>query len=384
MSVFCFALALKTDLKIYWFILPIFLALSFLTKQTPTGHIFIIISLLSAIYFLFNFNLKKILYGLLGSISIVSIFFIILFLGKVPLSSFIDQYVLFPLTIGKIRYDYFLLPLEFSRIVLRFKLIHLASIILVLVSIKYIINNFKYLVHKEFLITLSLILTSYAFIAHQLMTINGMFIFFIIPVLVGFSHIYYLKHFKENKYILPFLLILSISSTVWYGNKYINKRDFMDLRNANMNINIGAEILDDRLKGLKWISCLAPKNPKKELSNLLEVVKIIKNDDREKIIVTDYQILSVVMSIYDYSPSQVWFLNHVAFSNKKSIHFKKYKKFLIDHLNKNKTKIVYIVKPLWGGNEVFEVGLDKSCLKKTKITEILDSYLLQQCVELKH
>ena len=216
------------------------------------------------------------------------------------------------------------------------------------------------------------------------MTINGMFVFFIIPILVGFSHIYYLKHFKENKYILFFLLILSIGSTLWYGNKYINKRDFMDLRNADMSIKIDAETLDNKLKGLKWISCLAIENPKKELSNLLEVIKIIKNDDREKIIVTDYQVISVIMSIYDYSPSQVWFLNHVALSNKKSDHFKKYKKFLINHLNKNKTKIVYIIKPLWGGNEVFEEGLDKSCLKKTKITEILDSYLLQQCVELKH
>ena len=134
----------------------------------------------------------------------------------------------------------------------------------------------------------------------------------------------------------------------------------------------------------KYVVYTAIENPKKELSNLLEVIKIIKNDDREKIIVTDYQVISVIMSIYDYSPSQVWFLNHVALSNKKSDHFKKYKKFLINHLNKNKTKIVYIIKPLWGGNEVFEEGLDKSCLKKTKITEILDSYLLQQCVELKH
>ena len=32
-SIFCFALALKTNLKIYWFLLPIFLGISFLSKQ---------------------------------------------------------------------------------------------------------------------------------------------------------------------------------------------------------------------------------------------------------------------------------------------------------------------------------------------------------------
>ncbi len=39
-SLFCFILALKTDLKIYWFLLPIILILSFLSKQTPTGYFF--------------------------------------------------------------------------------------------------------------------------------------------------------------------------------------------------------------------------------------------------------------------------------------------------------------------------------------------------------
>ena len=85
-----------------------------------------------------------------------------------------------------------------------------------------------------------MIRTSYAFIMHQLMTINGMFIFFIIPILVGFSHIFFLKYFENKKYILYVLLILSLSSTVHYWHKYINKRDFMDLRNANMSNYIDA------------------------------------------------------------------------------------------------------------------------------------------------
>ena len=44
-AVYCFILALKTNLKIYWFVLPIIIGISFLTKQAPTGQIFLIISL---------------------------------------------------------------------------------------------------------------------------------------------------------------------------------------------------------------------------------------------------------------------------------------------------------------------------------------------------
>ena len=41
----------------------------------------------------------------------------------------------------------------------------------------------------------------------------------------------------------------------------------MDLRNANFDTVIDASVIDHKLKGLKWISCLNPDNPKKEISN---------------------------------------------------------------------------------------------------------------------
>ena len=382
-AVFCFILALNTNLKIYWFLLPIILLLSFLTKQSPTGYIFLIIVFLSFVYFVFNFNINKIVCGLLGSIAIISIFLTILFIGKISFVSFFEQYILFPLTIGKIRYEHLLFPLEFSRIFLRFKLIHLSSIILIIISIKNIKNNFKYFKDNEFLIILSLIGSSYALIAHQLMTINGMFIFFIIPILTGFSHIYYLKHYKNKKYILHLIVFLAISSTLYYGNKYIHKRDFMDLRNANMKNAVDARVLDSKLRGLKWITCLNPNEPKKEISQLLEVMNIIKNDQRNKSIITDYQHISVILSSYDYSPSQVWFINHVAKQDKKSKYFKMYKRLFINQLNQNRIEVAYVIKPLWGNDDVFEKSLSQSCFKKIKVTEILDSYILQECEELK-
>ena len=374
-SIYIFALALKTNSKIYWFILPISLGFSFLTKQAPTGHFILIILFLSALHFIFYFNIKNIIFGFLGSLTFIFIFLITIIITKIPLNSFLDQYIFFPISLGENRLD-FLFPLEFTRIFLRFKLIHLSSLLLIIISVKKIIENYKYLKSNEFLISLALVGSSYALIAHQLMTINGIFIFFLIPILAGFSHVYYLKYFKNKKYISYLLILLSISSTVHYGNKYINTRDFMDLRKVNMEKAVDAKILDKKLTGLQWITTIYPNDPNKEILNLLEVIKIIKKDTRNKMLVSDYQFISVILSSYDFSPNKYWYKHHVypAIGHE---YFNTYRNFFINKLVENKIQIVYIIKPLWGDNNVLETIIDKDCVKKKSLTDILDSYLLE-------
>jgi len=381
-SLLIFILALKTNSKTYWFFLPIVLAISFLTKQTPTGNIFLLISFLSCVYFIINFEFKKILLGLLGSFTIIFFFFIILFLTEIPFESFYEQYILFPLSIGKTRVEYFLFPLEFSRIFLRFKLIHIPLFILIFLSFIKIKKNLKYLKSNDFLIIVSLIAASYIFIAHQLMTINGMFIFFIIPILGSFLHIYFFEQYKSKNYILYLFIILTICSSIHYGNKYIHKRDFMDLRKANFDKAIDGSILDSKLKGLKWISCLKPNDSKREITNLIDSINLIKNDMRVKGIITEYQFISVILEVYDYSPTQVWFINHVVNENKDSRFFRSYKKLLVNKIKKHKIEVFYLIKPFWNDDKIFEKGLSKSCYKKTKLNEILDVYQLLNCEDL--
>jgi len=380
-SIYVFILALKTKSKFYWFILPAVLIMAFLTKQAPTGYFILIIAFLSIIYFIFNFNLEKFFSGFLGLIVAGSIFASILIVFEIPFLSFFQQYILYPLSIGGSRTD-LLFPLEFTRIILRFKLIHLSLLILLIVSIKGILKGYKYLKSDEFMITLSLISSAFALIIHQLMTINGMFIFFIIPILTGFSHVYFLRYFKSKKYILYLLIFLSLASTVHYWNKYINKRDFIDLSKANIATAIDAKILDKKLNGLKWITLGYMENPKKEISYLKEAMNIIKNDNKVKTIVTDYQFISVAMSLYDNSPNAYWFKHHV-YPEKGHKHFAIYKKFFISKLKENKIKVVYTVKPLSGDDDVLDEILNKNCVKKISITKILDSHLLLDCEDLR-
>ena len=46
-AVYFFILALKTNLKIYWLLIPVILGISLLTKQTPTAHFVLIIGFYS-------------------------------------------------------------------------------------------------------------------------------------------------------------------------------------------------------------------------------------------------------------------------------------------------------------------------------------------------
>ena len=100
-SIYLFILALKKNEKIYWMLLPISLGFSFLTKQAPTGHFILIILFLSIFHFIFYFNLKNIIYGFLGSLIFIFIFLLTILITKIPITSFFNQYIFFPISLGE-------------------------------------------------------------------------------------------------------------------------------------------------------------------------------------------------------------------------------------------------------------------------------------------
>ena len=121
-------------------------------------------------------------------------------------------------------------------------------------------------------------------------------------------------------------------------------------------------------------------------------IGIIKNDSRNKIIVTDYQFISVFLSTYDYSPNFVWHegVTYPSLFHSADINYQKnfeiYRNFFIGKLNENKIEVVYTIKPLFGvdADDVFKLVLDKNCVKKTILTNILNRYLIHKCNNLKY
>ena len=93
-SIYCLLIAIKTGEKNYWFFIPILLFCAFFSKQVPSGYFLILISIISLIYFAFNFSFEKILYVIFGTLTILFIFFLIIFGSNINYLIF-EQYIYF-------------------------------------------------------------------------------------------------------------------------------------------------------------------------------------------------------------------------------------------------------------------------------------------------
>lgn len=379
-AVFCLCLAIKTNKNIYWFFIPILIFLGFFTKQTPVGYFGILISLITLLYFIRNFRKKILLLIFCSSLLSIFIFFYVVFTYKIPIESIIIQYFLFPISLGETRIEW-LLPFEFQRFVFRHKLIYIALSVPIFLLIKSLFKNFFSILENDNLIFILLIGTLVLFITHQLMTINGLFIYFLIPVFAAFSHIYCHK-FKKNKNLINFFLILSLISTIYYHEKYISKRDTLILRNISLKNSINAKIIDSKFENLKWITHHYPQNPKREVQYLLDTIEIIKNDDRKKMLVTDYQFISVILDINDNSAARIWWRHHI-YPVPNSKYFLYWKNFLLNKISNENIEVIYTIHPLEGEVNIFEGLISEKCYITKNLNKILVSQIIADCEEIK-
>ena len=378
LSVYSLCLAIKTKNNIFWFFLPIFLFLGFFTKQTPSAYFGLLTGIITFFYLFSNFKIKILLSIFLGSILSITLFTIFIIFYKIPYQSIIIQYLLYPMSLGETRLEW-LLPLDFQRIVLRHKLIYIALSVPIFLLIRNFYKDFSSVLLKDNLIFILLLGTLFLFITHQLMTINGLFIFFLIPVFSAFSHIYSFNFKKKQRYII-FFLVFSLVSTFYYHEKYISKRDTLILRDVDLNQAVNSKILGQQLENLKWITHHYPKNPKQEIQNLLDSMEIIKNDKKIKMIVTDYQFISSILSIKDNSAARIWWRHHI-YPDPGKKYFVYWKNFLLEKIKKEKIEVIYTIHPMEGESNIFEGLVGEECYTNQKINDILVLQILNTCDE---
>ena len=176
-------------------------------------------------------------------------------------------------------------------------------------------------------------------------------------------------------------MILSVISTVYYHQKYISKRDTLILREHNLNKSINASIIDKKLKNLRWITHLYPDNPNEEIEKLLNSIQIIKNDNRKKMIVTDYQFISVILSLNDNSAARIWWKHHL-YPVPGYKYFEYWRSFLLKKIINENIEVIYTVQPLAGEDNIFEGLIDDNCYSNIKINENLVEQKLNNCEEL--
>ena len=300
-----------------WFFLPIIMGLSFFCKQVPSAYINLIILIFSFIYFFLNYNLKKIIYFLLGSLSFLLLITSNFLYNDIPINNFFQQYILFPISLGEYRVNEYL-NFTFRGVVDHFKFIYLFLIIITIIIIKEVLNKKNTLNKNELLIYISLVTTSIVLVFHQLNIYNQTYIFFIIPILAGFSQILIQKTFSKKNFYHYLIIFLVLSITLKYHNEYNVKRKFMDLQNVNLDKGISGKLLDVRFNGLKWITHDFEDNINEEILLLKDSINIIKYDSRKKMVMTNYQFIGAFADQYINTLNRWYTHNNVSYPLKQS------------------------------------------------------------------
>jgi len=168
LGIYSLLLAINNQRKLYWALIPVFLGFAFLSKQVPATYVILSVGFILFLYSLVNKKFDCIKYSLISSLSFVAL---ILIFGKfqgITLSSFLDQYIFYPQTIGAERFKN--LNLTFKDVIENFILIHLAIIPLFYENLKKIFSIKNYIKHNNFYIFLVLLFLTFSLILHQLLT----------------------------------------------------------------------------------------------------------------------------------------------------------------------------------------------------------------------
>ena len=150
------------------------------------------------------------------------------------------------------------------------------------------------------------------------------------------------------------------------------------MRDADLKKSEDASVLSNKLKNLKWLTRHYPENPNQEIKNLKDSIDIIKNDSRIKMIVTDYQFISVELSINDNSAARVWWRHHI-YPDVSEKYFQYWKKFLIKKIIRENIEAIYTIHPLEGEKDIFEGLISTNCYFKKNLNEILVLQTLKKC-----
>jgi len=152
----------------------------------------------------------------------------------------------------------------------------------------------------------------------------------------------------------------------------------MDLRTVDLNNAIDAGQINNKLSGIKWITMFYPEKPEQEIKNINFAVNILKNDKEKKMIITDYQFISVFLNEYDYSVTRFWYDFH-GYPSPNNKFFEYWKQFVLNRILENEIKHIYVLKPLHGENKPLE-NILKKCYKKEIFSETFYKLDVSKCV----
>ena len=374
LSIYCFILGIKNKNNFFWFLIPLFLGFSFLSKQIPASYIIIFILIILFFYFFYNFDFKKVYFFILGSLFTLLIFFLIFFINQIPFDNFLIQYIFYPMSIGSDRIEN--LNFSLKGVIGQFKFIYICLIPLILIFFKIILRKEIFKKEKKnFFIIFLIIGSTLIFIYTQLLARNQIFIYFLIPIVTAFSQIYFFNYFK-SKYLIYIIIGVCLFSVTKYHIRFNEQKKFMELANVNLELAVNGNKIHKIFNGLKWITPHYPNNPEEEVKNLLEIKDYLDSDPKNKIIISDYQFFSAISNAKFSSPNK-WY-DDLSTPNKDNKYFKNYYNFFFKKIKQNQIELIYTIgidKSLY-----FEDFIDnKNCADLNRINDLLITYNISNC-----
>ena len=378
-AILLFLILIKKKKNFYWVVIPILFFIAFFSKQTPAAYLLLSYLIILTFYVFLYKKIFFIKYFILSSLLCSSMFIIFLYINNISFENFIFQYISFPKTIGEARIENY--KFNTSSVLNDFKFIYFV-LLFVLMNIFFQLKKKIVKVEKDkFLINLILILISFSFIYHQILTMNFIYIFFLIPLVAGLTHVSYLKNKKIHSFLGILLILTTIFTTAKYHYRFNENRKMLNLEKVDLNIAIDSLEIDARLKGLKWITKNYSKNPVREIEILKEIIKKIKDDKNKVMLYSHYLFLSAIIG-EDLSnptrwPSQADASNP---SNENEYH-PIYLNFVKNLVKKKNIAIVYST--IEEKYDIFNVIFDEKCRKSEEINEVLKKHDIRNCNKLK-
>ena len=374
-AILLFLLSIKENLIRYYLAIPFLFFIAFFSKQTPATYLFFSFILILFVYYSLYKKFPFIKYFIISSVLCVGIFFLFLIINSISLENFISQYILYPRTIGLERWKNY--NLNINDILNNFKFLYLI-LIFVIANIFFQFKDKKIRKEKDkFIINFTLIVITISFIFHQVLTMNFIFIFFLIPLIAGFMHINYSKKNKYYFLISIFLISITLISTVKYHLRFNENRKMLNLEKVNLELSIDGKKIDKSLKGLKWITKNYSQDPAREIFFLNKMINLIQEDQNNIMLYSDYLFLSALINKDLKTPTRWPSQEDASNPTKDEKHHSIYIKFIKDLILKKNIEVIYST--IEARYDVFNLIFDKKCRKSEVITELLTKHDIRNC-----
>ena len=127
------------------------------------------------------------------------------------------------------------------------------------------------------------------------------------------------------------IIILCLVATFKYHERFNINRKFHELNYVTTSNSINGSNIHNKLKGINWISPYF-KNPQEEIDILTISLKILKEENKNKMMITQYNFFSSLLEEKLFSPSRTF--DSISYPKKNTRYYNKYKNHLISIIKK--------------------------------------------------